>query len=115
MSVWGCVISQLQPNLPDTPPVTVCLQCSNDRFYSPARWVLIHNHQLIDLGRAQAHSALKNILHYRENLMILEPQVLANVLNAKNHKDDNEYKHRRTSSQLMVSQLETNCGLPQWW
>jgi hypothetical protein len=45
--------------------------------------------------------------------MILEPQVLANVLNAKNHKDDNEYKHRRTSSQLMVSQLETNCGLPQ--
>jgi hypothetical protein len=45
MGVWGGIISQLQPDLPDTPLVTVRLQRRTDRFYSPARRVLIRNHQ----------------------------------------------------------------------
>jgi hypothetical protein len=62
MGVWGDVIFQLQPDLSDTPPTT--------------RRVPIRNNQLADLGRAQAHPALKNILHLREKLVILEPQVV---------------------------------------
>jgi hypothetical protein len=75
MGVWGGVISQPQPNLPDTPLVTVRLQCHDDRFYSPARQVPIRNHQLVDLSRIQAHPALENIFNVREKLVILEPQV----------------------------------------
>jgi hypothetical protein len=68
MGVWGGVI--FQPlDLPDTPPVTVRLQRRNDRFYSS---IPIHNHQLADLGRAQAYLTLKNILHLREKLVILK-------------------------------------------
>jgi hypothetical protein len=55
--------------------VTVCLQHHDDRFYNLARRVPIRNHQLASLGRAQAHPALENILHLREKLVILEPQV----------------------------------------
>jgi hypothetical protein len=66
MGVWGGVISQPRPDLLDTPLVTVCLQRCDDRFYSPARRVFsIHNHQLVDLSRAQARPTLKNILHLR--------------------------------------------------
>jgi len=75
MGVWGGIISQPRPDLPDTLPITVCLQRRDDRFYSPARRVPIRNHQLPDLGWAQARSALENILHLREKLVILEPQV----------------------------------------
>jgi len=45
-----------------TPPVTFRLQCYDNRFYSPARWV-------------QALPALENIIHLREKLVILESQV----------------------------------------
>jgi hypothetical protein len=72
MGAWGGVFSQPRPDLPDTPPTTVCLQHRDDWFYSPARRVLIRNHQLADLGRAQASPALKNILYLREKLVILE-------------------------------------------
>jgi hypothetical protein len=51
------------------------LQRRDDRFYSPARRVPIRNHQLADLGRAQARPALENILHLRKKLVILELQV----------------------------------------
>jgi hypothetical protein len=57
MDVWGSVISQTQPYLPDTPPVTIHLQRRDDRFYSLARRILIRNHQLANLGRAQARRA----------------------------------------------------------
>jgi hypothetical protein len=50
MGVWGGIISQPRPDLPDTLPITVCLQRRDDRFYSPARRVPIRNHQLPDLG-----------------------------------------------------------------
>jgi hypothetical protein len=74
MGVLSGVISQLRPNLLDTPLVTVRLQRCDDQFYSPVRRVLIHNHQLIDLSRAQTCHALENILHLRENLVILKPR-----------------------------------------
>jgi hypothetical protein len=74
MGVYGVIISQLQPDLPDIPPITVHLQCGDNRFYSPAQQVPVRNHQLADLGRAQAHSALKNIIHLREKLVIPEPR-----------------------------------------
>jgi hypothetical protein len=54
MDVWGEIISQPQPDLLDTFPVTINLQHFNDRFYSLAQRVSIHNYQLADLGRAQA-------------------------------------------------------------
>jgi hypothetical protein len=63
------------PDIPDTPLITIHLQHRDDRFYSPARRVLICNHQLPDLGQAEARPALKNILHLREKLVILEPYV----------------------------------------
>jgi hypothetical protein len=47
----------------------------DDRFFSPAWRVLVHNHQLVGFGRAQASITLKNIIHLREKLVILEPQV----------------------------------------
>jgi len=53
---WRYFRSQLRPDLPDTPPVTGCLQRR-------------------DLGRAQVRPALKNIIHMIEKLVILEPQV----------------------------------------
>jgi len=94
MCVWGGVISQQQPNLPDTPSVIVRLQCHDDRFYSPAWRVPIRNHQLADLSRTQAHPALESILNVREKLVILEPQVaIDHVLNAKNHREENGYEH----------------------
>lgn len=34
MGVWGGVIFQPRLDLPDTPPVTVCLQRHNDQFDS---------------------------------------------------------------------------------
>jgi hypothetical protein len=74
MGVWGGVIFQLRPDLPDTSPVTVHLQCRDDRFYSPARRVLVLNHQLADLGQAQARPALENI-HLREKFVVFEPHV----------------------------------------
>jgi hypothetical protein len=75
MGIWGVVIFQSRPDLPDSPPITVCLQRRDDRFYSPARRVPIRNHQLTDLGRAQARPVLENIINLREKLVILEPQV----------------------------------------
>jgi hypothetical protein len=75
MGVWGGVISQPQPDFPYTPPVTVRLQRRDDRFYSPAQRVPIRNHQLANLGRAQACPALKNIFHLREKLVIHTSQV----------------------------------------
>jgi hypothetical protein len=47
----------------------------DDQFYSLVWWVLIHNHHLADLGRAQARLTLENIFNLREKLVILEPQV----------------------------------------
>jgi hypothetical protein len=73
--VWDGVISQPRPDLPDTPSVTVRLQRHYDQFYSLARRVPIRNHQLADLDRSQARPTLKNILHLREKLVIIEPQV----------------------------------------
>lgn len=68
MGVWSGVISQLRPGLLDTSLVTVHLQRLDDQFYSLTWRVSVHNHQLINLGRAQARPTLKNILHQRENL-----------------------------------------------
>jgi hypothetical protein len=51
MGVWDSVMSQPRPDLLDTPPVTVRLQCRDDRFYSTARRISIRNHQLADLGQ----------------------------------------------------------------
>lgn len=74
MGVWGCVISQPRPDLSDTSLVIVRLQHCDERFYNPARQVPIRNHQLADLGRAQARPALENIIHLREKLVIPEPR-----------------------------------------
>lgn len=126
MVVWGgiisCVfggdvISQPQPDLPDTPLVTICLQCRDDRFYSPARWVSIRNHQLANLGRAQAHLALKNILHMREKLVILDPHVAIDQRfeYQKITERKNRYEHQRTSSRPLISLLETDRGFLQRW
>jgi hypothetical protein len=76
MGVWGDVISQLPPDLPDTSQVIVRLQRCNDRFYSSAWQVSVRNHQFADLGRAQARPTLKNIIHLREKFVILDPQVI---------------------------------------
>jgi hypothetical protein len=46
IDVWNDVISQLQPDLPDSPSITVHLQRRDDRFYSPTRRVPIRNHQI---------------------------------------------------------------------
>jgi hypothetical protein len=59
MGVWGDVISQPRPDLPNTPPVIVILQRRDDRFYSLTRRVSILNHQLANLGRAQARPIWK--------------------------------------------------------
>jgi hypothetical protein len=75
MDVWDDVISQPRPDLPDTPPVAFCLQRHDDRFYSHAQRVPIRNHQLVNLGRTQACPALKNIIHLREKLVILNSQI----------------------------------------
>jgi hypothetical protein len=75
MGVWGGVISQPQPYLFNSSPIIVRLQHRDHRFYSPARRVPVRNYQLVDLSRAQARSALENILHLREKLVILTPQV----------------------------------------
>jgi hypothetical protein len=72
----GCIISQPQLDLSDTPSVTVRLQRRDDRFYSPAWRILIRNHQLVDLDRAQTRPALENILYLREKLVILERWVV---------------------------------------
>jgi hypothetical protein len=53
----------------------VRLQRRDDQFYSPTRRVLVRNHQLANLDRAQACPALENIFHLRKKLVILEPQV----------------------------------------
>jgi hypothetical protein len=37
MDVWGSIIFQPRPDIPDIPLITVRLQCRDDRFYSPAR------------------------------------------------------------------------------
>jgi hypothetical protein len=76
MGVWSVVISQPRPDFPNTHPVTVRLQCRDNRFYSLARRVSIRNHQLADLGRARSLPALENIIHLRKMLVILEPQVV---------------------------------------
>jgi len=48
MGVWGVVIFQLRPDLPDTPSVTVRLQRRDNRFCSLARQVPMRNYQLVD-------------------------------------------------------------------
>lgn len=53
MSVWGDVIFQPRPDLPDIPLVTIHLQRRDDRFYSSAQRILICNYQLADLGQTQ--------------------------------------------------------------
>jgi hypothetical protein len=68
-------VSLISQNGGVTLPVTVRLQRRDDRFYSSAWRVLIRNHQLTNLDRTQARLALENILHLREKLLILEPQV----------------------------------------
>jgi len=74
MGVRCDVIFLPRPDLPDTPPIIVRLQRRDDRFYSLAWRVPIRNHQLADLGQAQARPALKNILHSRKKYVILELQ-----------------------------------------
>jgi hypothetical protein len=63
MGVWGDVIFQPRLDFLDTFLVTVRLQRHDDRFYNSTRQVSIRNHQLADLGRAQALPAPENILH----------------------------------------------------
>jgi hypothetical protein len=98
MGVWGGIIFQPRPDLPDTPPVTVRLQCHDDWFYSPARRVPIRNHQLADLHRTQACPALENILYLREKLVILEVQVaIGQRFECQKITHKNGYEHQRTS------------------
>jgi hypothetical protein len=110
MGVQGSVISQHQPDLPDTPPVTVRLQHCDNRFYSPAWHVSICNHQLDDLGRAQVHPSLENII---------EPQVAIDqrfecqkITERKMDMNIDEQNKKKLRSWPLISPSETDQGLP---
>ena len=66
--------------LPATPPIAVRSQRPDHRFNRPARRPPIRDHQLSDLRGAQTRPARENLLHAREQLVLVHAEITTREL-----------------------------------